>query len=83
MIRNQKNRPASYKRMSYMQKIASINARRRMGDVTIVAQRTGFGTSTVSEVLSGMYMNKRIINKAYDMSRGRKVNQRVIQSMGN
>jgi hypothetical protein len=69
--------------MSYMQKIASINARRRMGDVTIVAQRTGFGTSTVSEVLSGMYMNKRIINKAYDMSRGRKVNQRVIQSMGN
>jgi|694.fasta_scaffold59822_3 predicted site-specific integrase-resolvase len=83
MMRNQKNRPASYKRMSYMQKIASINARRRMGDVTIVAQRTGFGTSTVSEVLSGMYMNKRIINKAYDMSRGRKVNQRVIQSMGN
>lgn len=81
MMRNQKNRPASYKRMSYMQKIASINARRRMGDVTIVAQRTGFGTSTVSEVLSGMYMNKRIINKAYDMSRGRKVNQRVIQSM--
>jgi predicted site-specific integrase-resolvase len=83
MMRNQKNRPASYKRMSYMQKIASINARRRMGDVTIVAQRTGFGTSTVSEVLSGMYMNKRIINKAYDMSRGRTVNQRVIQSMGN
>jgi hypothetical protein len=69
--------------MSYMQKIASINARRRMGDVAIVAQRTGFGTSTVSEVLSGMYMNKRIVNKAYDMSRGRKVNQRVIQSMGN
>ena len=69
--------------MSYMQKIASINARRRMGDVTIVAQRTGFGTSTVSEVLSGMYMNRRIVNKAYDMSRGRKVNQRVIQSKGN
>jgi predicted site-specific integrase-resolvase len=69
--------------MSYMQKIASINARRRVGDVTIVAQRTGFGTSTVSEVLSGMYMNRRIVNKAYDMSRGRKVNQRVIQSMGN
>ena len=83
MMRNQKNRPASYKRMSYMQKIASINARRRMGDVTIVAQRTGFGTSTVSEVLSGIYMNRRIVNKAYDLSRGRTVNQRVIQSMGN
>ena len=83
MMRNQKNSPASYKRMSYMQKIASINARRRVGDVATVAQRTGFGSSTVSEVLSGMYMNRRIVNKAYDMSRGRKVNQRVIQSMGN
>jgi len=48
-----------------------------------VAQRTGFGTSTVSEVLSGMYMNRRIVNKAYDMSRGRKANQNVIMSMGN
>jgi hypothetical protein len=64
--------------MSYMQKIASINAKRRMGDVKVIAERTGFGTSTVSEVLSGMYMNTRIVNKAYDMSRGRKSNQRVI-----
>jgi hypothetical protein len=83
MMKNQKNRPSSYKKLSYIQKIASINARRRMGDVTIVAQRTGFGTSTVSEVLSGMYMNTRIVNKAYDMSRGRKTNQRVIGSMCN
>ena len=83
MMRNQKNRPASYKRMSYMQKIASINARRRVGDVATVAQRTGFGSSTVSEVLSGMYMNRRIVNKAYDMSRGRKANQNVIMSMCN
>ncbi len=78
MMENQKNRPSSYKKMSYMQKIASINAKRRMGDVKVIAERTGFGTSTVSEVLSGMYMNKRIVNKAYDMSRGRKSNQRVI-----
>ncbi len=77
-MENQKNRPSSYKKMSYMQKIASINAKRRMGDVKVIAERTGFGMSTVSEVLSGMYMNKRIVNKAYDMSRGRKSNQRVI-----
>lgn len=78
MMENQKNRPSSYKKMSYMQKIASINAKRRMGDVKVISERTGFGMSTVSEVLSGMYMNKRIVNKAYDMSRGRKSNQRVI-----
>lgn len=77
-MENQKNRPSSYKKMSYMQKIASINAKRRMGDVKVISERTGFGMSTVSEVLSGMYMNKRIVNKAYDMSRGRKSNQRVI-----
>ena len=78
MMRNQKNRPSSYKKLSYIQKIASINARRRMGDVTKVAERTGFRTSTVSEVLSGLYMNSRIVNKAYDMSRGRKSNQILI-----
>jgi predicted transcriptional regulator len=78
MMENQKNRPSSYKKMSYMQKIASINAKRRMGDVKVIAERTGFGTSTVSEVLSGMYMNTRIVNKAYVRSRGRKSNQRVI-----
>jgi hypothetical protein len=78
MMKNQKNRPSSYKKLSYIQKIASINARRRMGDVTKVAQKTGFGTSTVSEVLSGMYMNTRIVNRAYDMSRGRKSNQMII-----
>jgi len=77
-MRNQKNRPSSYKKLSYIQKIASINARRRMGDVTKVAERTGFRTSTVSEVLSGLYMNSRIVNKAYDMSRGRKSNQILI-----
>jgi predicted transcriptional regulator len=77
-MKNQKNRPSSYKKLSYLQKIASINARRRMGDVTKVAERTGFRTSTVSEVLSGLYMNSRIVNKAYDMSRGRKSNQILI-----
>ena len=61
-----------------MQKIAIINSRRRIGDVTVVASRTGFGNSTVSEVLSGMYMNERIVNQAYDMTRKRKANQSII-----
>jgi hypothetical protein len=33
MMRTISNRPSTYKRMSYTQKIASINARRRVGDV--------------------------------------------------
>lgn len=77
-MRNLSNRPSSYKKLSYMQKIAIINSRRRIGDVTVVASRTGFGNSTVSEVLSGMYMNERIVNQAYDMTRKRKANQSII-----
>jgi hypothetical protein len=77
-MRNLGNRPSSYKRLSYMQKIAIINSRRRIGDVSLVASRTGFGNSTVSEVLSGMYMNERIVNKAYDMTRKRRANQDII-----
>jgi len=77
-MRNLSNRPTSYKKLSYMQKIAIINSRRRIGDVTVVASRTGFGNSTVSEVLSGMYMNERIVNQAYDMTRKRKANQSII-----
>jgi hypothetical protein len=78
MMRTISNRPSTYKSMSYTQKIASINARRRVGDVARVAERTGFAPSFVSEVMSGMKFNKVIINRAYDMSRGRRANQDVI-----
>jgi len=72
------NRPASYKKISLTAKLACINSRRRNGDVTKVADRTGFSTSYVSDVLNGHYMNERIINAAYDMSRGRVQNHSYI-----
>ena len=58
--------------LSMNQKRAIVKAARRRGDVTRIARRTGFAISTVSEVLSGKYNNARIVNVAYDMSRGRK-----------
>jgi hypothetical protein len=72
------NRPFSYKKISMMAKIAVINSRRRTGDVTKVAGRTGFSTSYVSDVLNGHYTNERIINAAYDMTRGRVQNHSYI-----
>jgi hypothetical protein len=42
-----------------------------MGDVTKVANTTGYSTTHVADVLSGKYFNDRIVNEAYDMSRGR------------
>jgi len=75
---NNSNRPTCYTKISTTAKVASINSRRRNGDVTKVADRTGFSTSYVSDVLNGHYTNERIINNAYDMTRGRMQNHSYI-----
>ena len=65
------NRPTSYAKLTYIQKVSRINRKLRLGDVTKVAETTGFSTTHVSDVLSGKYFNDRIVNEAYDMTRGR------------
>ena len=65
------NRPTSYTKLSYLQKVSRVNRRLRMGDVTKFANTTGYSTTHVSDVLSGKYFNDRIVNEAYDMTRGR------------
>lgn len=67
-----KNRPASYQKLTQNQKRAVAFLNRRRGDVTKVARKTGFALSTVSEVLSGLYNNTRIVNAAYEIARHRK-----------
>jgi hypothetical protein len=53
----------------------------RLGDVTRVAQETGFSPNYVSEVLSGKYSNERIVNAAYDYTRGRISNVTKIEQL--
>lgn len=65
------NRPSEYTKLSYTQKISRTNRKMRLGDVSRVAQVTGFSPNYVSEVLSGKYNNERIVNEAYDYTRGR------------
>ena len=65
------NRPSSYAKLSYTQKVSRINRKLRNGDITRVADTTGFSTTHVSDVISGKYFNERIVNEAYDMTRGR------------
>jgi hypothetical protein len=72
------NRPSCYSKISLIAKIASINSRRRTGDVTKVSERTGYSTTHVSDVLNGHYVNKSIINSAYDMTRGRIQNHNYV-----
>jgi hypothetical protein len=72
------NRPANYKTRTYIQKAAIANRRLRQGDVTRIAERTGYSTTHVSDVLSGRRFNNRIMNRAFDMLRGRKENATLI-----
>jgi hypothetical protein len=68
------NRPATYNKLNTGAKRAVIASRKRIGDVTKVAKKTGFSVPYVSQVLNMQYNNSRIVNAAYDIARGRKKN---------
>lgn len=76
------NRPESYTKLTYIQKAARINRKLRTGDITRVAEATGYSTTHVSDVISGKYFNDGILNKAYDMTRGRISNAVKLESFG-
>jgi hypothetical protein len=78
MTKNQSKIGMTYRKLPITAKIAVINSRKRMGDVARVAESTGFSPNSVSEVLNGLYRNDRIVNKAFDMTRGRKTNMSII-----
>ena len=78
MTKNQSKVGMTYRKVPYTQKLATINSRLRQGDIATVAERTGFSTSFTSEVIGGVYQNSRIVNRAYDMTRGRIKNTQLI-----
>lgn len=65
------NRPQSYQKLSYIQKVSRINRRLRTGDITKVAEATGYSTTHVSDVCAGNYFNDQLVNALYDLTRGR------------
>jgi len=75
------NRPSSYNKLSYIQKVSRINRKLRNGDITNVASTTGFSTTHVSDVITGKYFNERIVNEAYDVTRGRISNAVKLSSL--
>ena len=77
------NRPSTYTKLTYIQKATRINRKLRTGDITRVAEATGFSTTHVSDVVSGKYFNDVILNKAYDMTRGRISNAKKLDSVMN
>lgn len=66
-------------RLCQSAKLVSINRRLRRGDVTVVAEKTGFTVGFVSSVLAGTFPNEKIVNYAFNRFRGRKENQSYLQ----
>ena len=69
----------TYRKLTPVQKLVVVNSRLRHGDMSKVAKKTGFSSSTVSSVLEGRTENERVLNTAYDITRSRKKNFQVIQ----
>jgi hypothetical protein len=66
------NKKATAGKISYEQKMTVIASKIRRGDQAIICAKTGYASSTVSEVLSGKYSNVKIVNQAFKMTNARK-----------
>ena len=66
------NKKTTGGKISYEQKMSVISSRIRRGDQAIISAKTGYASSTVSEVLSGKYSNMNIINQAFKITNPRK-----------
>ena len=73
------NKTTTYKKLTPVQKLVVVNQRLRHGDMSKVAKRTDFSPATVKNVIEGKTENDRVLNAAYDLSRGRKKNFQVIK----
>ena len=71
----------TYRKLTPTQKLVVVNSRLRHCDMSKVSKKTGFSSSTVSSVLEGRSDNERILNVAYDITRGRKKNFKVIKDL--
>jgi hypothetical protein len=77
------NRPSTYTKLTYIQKVSRINRRLRTGDISRIADETGYSSTHVSDVVSGKYFNDSIVNKAYDMTRSRVSNAVKLSKLAN
>lgn len=79
----QSARPSTYTKLTYIQKATRVNRKLRTGDITRVSEATGYSTTHVSDVVSGKNFNNLIMNKIYNMTRGRISNTKKLDSVMN
>ena len=71
----------TYQKIKPVQKLIVVNSRLRHGDMSKIAKSTGVSPYTVKSVIEGKQENFKVLNVAYDVTRGRKKNFQVIQTM--
>lgn len=70
-MRNSNRTGMTYRKLSDSAKRAVITSRIRKGDTHRIANEMGYSVSHVTNVIAGRYQNSMILNRAYDMTRGR------------
>ena len=70
----------AYKALNPVYKIVAFTEAKRRGDVTRVADETGYSTSLVSKTLRGLRNNIGIVNKAYRLVKDRQTNLQKLQA---
>lgn len=64
----------AFQRLNPIYKIVAYTEAKRHGDVTRIAQETGFTPAMVSMTLRGLRNNESIVNKAYRLVKDRQTN---------
>ena len=61
----------AYKELTTTYKVNAFRKARRQGDITTIAEATGYSPAMVSRTLNGQRNNETIVNKAYRLVRNR------------
>lgn len=71
----------AFQKLNPVYKIVAFTEAKRRGDVTRIADETGYTTSMVSKTLRGLRNNESIINKAYRLVKDRQTNLQRLTSV--
>ena len=64
----------AFQKLNPVYNIVAFAEAKRRGDVTRIADETGYTTSMVSKTLRGLRNNESIVNKAYRLVKDRQTN---------
>lgn len=61
----------AFRKLTLAFKVEAFNRVKRWGDISKVAQKTGYSQSFVTKTLQGLQNNDKIVNTAYRMVKSR------------